>query len=155
MAYDYYRIEPIYHPVMAASRVPCTDLEALLVGEEKTEMFNIFFHLDDERRAFMDRATELFPELICTYSMQSNLEILRRGVDKGSALLALADRLGIPHECTLAVGDSDNDRAMLEKAGVAAVMANGMERVKQLADIVSENDCDHDGVAEIFARLSV
>ena len=71
------------------------------------------------------------------------------------ALLALADRLGIPHECTLAVGDSDNDRAMLEKAGVAAVMANGMERVKQLADIVSENDCDHDGVAEIFARLSV
>ena len=73
LAYDYYRIEPIYHPVMAASRVPCTDLEALLVGEEKTEMFNIFFHLDDERRAFMDRATELFPELICTYSMQSNL----------------------------------------------------------------------------------
>lgn len=65
------------------------------------------------------------------------------------------DPLGIPHECTLAVGDSDNDRAMLEKAGVAAVMANGMERVKQLADIVSENDCDHDGVAEIFARLSV
>ncbi len=53
------------------------------------------------------------------------------------------------------MGDSDNDRAMLEKAGVAAVMANGMERVKQLADIVSENDCDHDGVAEIFARLSV
>ena len=79
----------------------------------------------------------------------------RPRVDKGSALLALADRLGIPHECTLAVGDSDNDRAMLEKAGVAAVMANGMERVKQLADIVSENDCDHDGVAEIFARLSV
>lgn len=34
-AYDYYRIEPIYHPVMAASRVPCTDLEALLAGEEK------------------------------------------------------------------------------------------------------------------------
>ena len=42
LAYDYYRIEPIYHPVMAASRVPCTDLEALLAGEEKTEMFNIF-----------------------------------------------------------------------------------------------------------------
>ena len=75
LAYDYYRIEPIYHPVMAASRVPCTDLEALLAGEEKTEMFNIFFHLDNERRAFIDRATELFPELLCTYSMQSNLEI--------------------------------------------------------------------------------
>jgi len=84
-----------------------------------------------------------------------NIEVTAKGVDKGSALLALADRLGIAHAATLAVGDSDNDRAMLEKAGVAAVMANGMERVKQLADIVSENDCDHDGVAEIFVRLSV
>ena len=75
--------------------------------------------------------------------------------DNIDALLALADRLGIPHECTLAVGDSDNDRAMLEKAGVAAVMANGMEHIRKLADIVSENDNDHDGVAEIFARLGL
>lgn len=84
-----------------------------------------------------------------------NIEVTAKGVDKGSALLALADRLGIPHECTLAVGDSDNDRAMLEKAGVAAVMANGMEHIRKLADIVSENDNNHDGVAEIFARLGL
>ena len=76
-------------------------------------------------------------------------------MDKGSALLALADRLGIPRAQTLAVGDSENDRAMLEKAGVAAVMANGMEHIRKLADIVSENDNDHDGVAEIFARLGL
>lgn len=84
-----------------------------------------------------------------------NIEVTAAGVDKGSALLALADLLGIPHENTLAVGDSENDRAMLEKAGVAAVMANGMEHIRRLADIVSENDNDHDGVAEIFARLGV
>ncbi len=42
-----------------------------------------------------------------------------------------------------------------EKAGVAAVMANGMEHIRKLADIVSENDNDHDGVAEIFARLGL
>ena len=73
----------------------------------------------------------------------------------GESLLALADHLGIPREATLAVGDSENDRAMLEKAGVAAVMANGMEQIRKLADIVSENDNDHDGVAEIFARLGL
>ena len=75
------------------------------------------------------------------------------GVDKGEALLALADTLGIPRAQTLAVGDSENDRAMLEKAGVAAVMANGMPEIKALADLVSEADCDHDGVAELFERL--
>ena len=39
---------------------------------------------------------------------------LQAAVDKGEALRALANRLGVPHECTLAVGDSENDRAMLQ-----------------------------------------
>lgn len=82
-----------------------------------------------------------------------NIEVTAKGVDKGEALLELADLLGIPHSQTLAVGDSENDRAMLQKAGAAAVMANGMPQIKALADIVSEADCDHDGVAELFERL--
>ena len=84
-----------------------------------------------------------------------NIEVTAAGVDKGSALLALADRLGIPHENTMAVGDSENDRAMLEKAGIAAVMANGMPQIKALGDLVSEADCDHDGVAELFRKLGI
>ena len=82
-----------------------------------------------------------------------NVEVTAKGVDKGEAVLALADMLGIPHAQTLAIGDSENDRAMLQKAGVAAVMANGMPQLKQLADLVSEADCNHDGVAELFERL--
>jgi len=77
------------------------------------------------------------------------------GVDKGTGLLALAAHLGIPQKQTLAVGDSENDRAMLQKAGIAAVMANGMPQIRALADIVSEADCDHDGIAELFERLHV
>lgn len=118
------------------------------------EKFCMFFENAEAAEAALPRFYALEGVEVVQGS-PDNIEVTAKGVDKGSALLALADRLGIPHECTLAVGDSDNDRAMLEKAGVAAVMANGMERVKQLADIVSENDCDHDGVAEIFARLSV
>ncbi len=53
------------------------------------------------------------------------------------------------------MGDSDNDRAMLEKAGVAAVMANGMARDAAAGDIVSKADCDHDGVAEILEALRI
>ena len=45
--------------------------------------------------------------------------------------------------------------AMLEKAGVAAVMANGMPQIKALADLVTTADCDHDGVAELFGRLGI
>ena len=45
--------------------------------------------------------------------------------------------------------------AMLEKAGVAAVMANGMPQIKALADLVTTADCDHDGVAEVFETLGL
>ena len=44
-----------------------------------------------------------------------NVEVTAQGVDKGEALLALADQLGIPRSETMAVGDSENDRALLEK----------------------------------------
>ena len=84
-----------------------------------------------------------------------NLEVTAAGVDKGEALLALADRLGIPHEQTMAVGDSGNDRAMLEKAGIAAVMANGMPEIRAIGRLVSEADCDHDGVAELFRKAGI
>ena len=103
------------------------------------EKFCMFFENAEAAEAALPRFYALEGVEVVQGS-PDNIEVTAKGVDKGSALLALADRLGIPHECTLAVGDSDNDRAMLEKAGVAAVMANGMERVKQLADIVSEND---------------
>ena len=95
------------------------------------------------------------PGLEVVQGSPENIEVTAAGVDKGEAVLALADLLGIDRAATLAVGDSENDRAMLEKAGVAAVMANGIPEVKALADYVSQADCDHDGVAEILEKLQV
>ena len=82
-------------------------------------------------------------------------QLRKRREELGMTRLELADRLGVPHESTLAVGDSENDRAMLQKAGVAAVMANGMPEIRALARLVSKADCDHDGVAEILETLGI
>ena len=120
----------------------------------EVEKFCMFFHSAEEARQYLPRFTAIRGVEVVQGS-PDNIEVTAAGVNKGESLLALADHLGIPREATLAVGDSENDRAMLEKAGVAAVMANGMEHIRRLADIVSENDNDHDGVAEIFARLGV
>ncbi len=100
-------------------------------------------------------AVAAIPGIEPTQGSPDNVEATAAGVNKGSALLALAERLGIRQEETLAVGDSENDRAMLAAAGISAVMANGMPAIRETADIVSENDCDHDGVAELFERLGV
>ena len=114
----------------------------------------VFFGSKELADAAMPRFTAL-QDVEVVQGSPENVEVTAKGVDKGEAMLALADLLGIPHENTLAVGDSENDRAMLEKAGIAAVMANGMPHIKALGSLVSTADCDHGGVAELFENLGI
>mgnify|MGYP007075987179 CR=1 FL=1 len=52
-------------------------------------------------------------------------------------------------------GVREHARARRQKAGVAAVMVNGMPEIRALAHLVSKADCDHDGVAEILETLGI
>ena len=78
------------------------------------------------------------------------LEILPSRTDKGSALAKIAGFLGVKREETLAIGDSMNDEAMLRWAGTSVAMANGDQRIKNIAALVTERTNDDDGVAEII-----
>ena len=118
------------------------------------EKFCMFFDTVDQAQEAL-KALEPVEGIELTQGSPENVEVTAAGVNKGSALLALGRALGIQREQILAIGDSENDRAMLREAGVAAVMANAMPSIRSLADLVSRQDCDHDGVAELFERLSV
>ena len=120
----------------------------------EVEKFCMFFDTPEQAQAALPRFRAL-PGTEVVQGAADNIEVTARGVDKGTALLALADMLGIPREATAAIGDSENDRAMLARAGVAAVMANALPEIRALGDIVSTRDNDHDGVAELFERLGL
>lgn len=66
-------------------------------------------------------------------SEPGNIEIFHKSAGKGNALLTLADKLGVPHENTVAVGDSKNDIDMLKKAGLSLAMENAGDEIKALA----------------------
>ena len=119
----------------------------------EVEKFCMFFDTPEEAQAALPRFYALEGAEV-VQGAPDNIELTAKGVDKGTALLALADLVSTG-EATAAFGDSENDRAMLEKAGIAAVMANGMPQIRALADLVSTGDCDHDGVAELFQRLGL
>lgn len=120
----------------------------------EVEKFCMFFDSAEIAQAALPRFRAL-PGVEAVQGSPDNVEVTAQGVDKGTALLALADMLGIPREATAAIGDSENDRAMLARAGVAAVMANALPEIRALGDIVSTPDNDHDGVAELFERLGL
>ena len=78
------------------------------------EKLCVFFETPQQAAAALPRFHAV-PGVEIVQGSPKNVEVTAAGVDKGEALRALADRLGVPHECTLAVGDSENDRAMLQK----------------------------------------
>ncbi|MCF0116117.1 MAG: HAD hydrolase family protein, partial [Erysipelotrichaceae bacterium] len=55
-------------------------------------------------------------------------------------------RNGIPKEEVMVFGDMDNDVGLMEKGGWSVAMLNGCEATKQAADVITEYDCNHDGV---------
>ena len=94
-----------------------------------------------------------FPEVDCFFSCQEYLEVVPRGVHKGSAIKMLCRRLGMDVADSIAAGDAENDLQMLRSAGLGCAMANAVEAVKQAAGYVTTRDNDHDGVAEIVDRF--
>lgn len=105
---------------------------------------------------------ELFPPLLeklgampgleLTSSGADNFEVVARGVDKGRALCLLAWEWGIAPAEIAAVGDSDNDLAMLRAVGCPVAMGNASAEVKAAAAMVTDSN-DGDGVAKALWKL--
>ena len=83
--------------------------------------------------------------LSTTFSSGRYYEFNPTGVDKGSGLRALAEMLGIDVADTIACGDSANDMAMLEAAGVGVVVSNATPDAVAISDYQAKASCD-DGV---------
>ena len=74
------------------------------------------------------------------------LEILDKRVNKGTGVKSLAEVLGIKQEEIMAIGDQENDIAMIEYAGVGVAMDNAIPAVKEAANFVTKSNLE-DGVA--------
>ncbi len=86
------------------------------------------------------------------FSFETYLEIIHRGVDKATALLALGQQLDIAPSEMVAIGDMDNDVAMLHMAVLGIAMGNAPTYVQAEADWVTDTN-NRDGVAVAIERL--
>ncbi|WP_267920325.1 Cof-type HAD-IIB family hydrolase [Macrococcoides caseolyticum] len=76
------------------------------------------------------------------------LEFMNKDVSKGKVLKQLVEKIGIEQSAVMAFGDSNNDKDMLEFAGLGVAMGNANETIKAIADIITD-DHNRDGIANI------
>lgn len=94
----------------------------------------------------------LAPRVSITTTTPDFLEFFDPAAGKGQALVALRERLGLPREAVVAIGDGENDLPLLAEAGLAVAMANGAATTRQAASIVAPSN-DEDGVAVFIEGL--
>ena len=124
------------------------DLDALVAGWDKpVEKFYVPFSGPEVcRQAWADLSQ--LPYFV-TGAGFVDLEVMNPATNKGLALAALCRALGVPAEQVMAIGDSGNDTAMLDFAGVGVAMGNGEDALKQRADLVAPSN-ELGGVADML-----
>lgn len=80
------------------------------------------------------------------------LDILSSDCSKGHALRRWAEQHGVPREQVMAIGDNYNDLEMLEFAGLAVVMGNASEELKQNGWKVTASNAEN-GVAQAVEEI--
>lgn len=139
------------HEHIERTRIVVDDLEDYIrsCGKPVEKTTLNFAYLEDgtclgkaESAAILDR----YPQVEYLSGGFHNWEFTRAGVNKGTGLRFLAEKIGVPMELTMACGDSENDLSMLMAAQVAVAMENAKPAVKEAANYITLSN-DESGVA--------
>jgi len=78
--------------------------------------------------------------------------VLPSGINKASGLTQALNRMGVSPRNAVAVGDAENDHAMLALCGFGVAVANALPALKEKADMVTQGERGA-GVAELIDAL--
>ncbi len=85
-------------------------------------------------------------------SCDRSVDIVAANVTKASGLACLASILDIDIKNTVAIGNAENDIAMVEWAGLGVAVGNASEDLKNSADLVLSLTNDEDCIADFIYR---
>lgn len=94
------------------------------------------------------------PDLTLMSSSIASFEILARDTHKGTAVMKLAEILGIEKEKTAAIGDYFNDYDMLKTVGVPACCGQAPQELKDISEFVSCH-CNNGAVADFLEYIEL
>lgn len=137
--------------LISKTRVPIDNIEEYINDRTKdVGKINIFFPTTEIRNQALEEFK--YMEFDFTYSEPTNIDINRKGSDKGKGLAMLAKYLEIDMSEVMAIGDNYNDIQLLQTAGLPVAMGNAPDDIKALADYVTLSN-DDSGVAYAIKKF--
>lgn len=97
---------------------------------------------------------ETFPEVNFVRWHSLSCDILPKEGSKARGIQKLLDEMNIPMDKTIAFGDGLNDIEMLQTVGIGVAMGNGVDEVKNVADVVADH-VEKDGLAKVMKQLKI
>ena len=126
---------PIREPLDFAARYPDRVITKMTIPE----------------REISPEMTALFADYDLIYN-PTWIEVVPRGCSKAAGMYAMLDEWGIPHDHSIAFGDSGNDLAILTAAGIAVAMPHSPSECLEVATIVAP-PTKEGGVGQVLDRL--
>lgn len=125
-------------------------IEHFMGDRDKLFKINLYSRTIEQREKLLKKINDI--NLTFAYSEVTSIECSPKGISKASGLQYLCEKLQIPIEKTIAVGDADNDIEILKVAGLSIAMGNANTTIKQIADIIV-NDNDNSGCAQVIQQF--
>jgi len=128
--------------------IPITEVGDLLAWLERPPTKLVVVSTSEELDALRPVLGARFGDrLFVAKSLPHFLELASPSISKGSGLAFVAEHLGFTAAETVAFGDGENDRELLEWAGYAVCVENGDDVLKELAAWICPGPED-EGVAQ-------
>ncbi len=135
--------------VLKESLIPCDNVLESLKGKKAEKLHSIYITAENfayYKTVFEKAGVEV------TSSISGNMEINKKGTNKGKGLERLCSALKISLNEVMAFGDEENDIEMLKIVGFSYAVKNASDAVKAAAKYVTESN-DDDGVAVEIEKI--
>ena len=134
-------------------------VEDFMKVEDPRALTVVYLGDKDKLESFDLEAKTKYPDKYSSHVMENItiagalLEVMHPLGSKWLSLEEYSKSKGISREEIIAIGDDNNDIEMIKKAGLGIAMKNASEGVKNVADIITEEDNNEDGVAHILREV--
>ncbi|TDL80789.1 Cof-type HAD-IIB family hydrolase [Peribacillus frigoritolerans] len=130
--------DPLFYPVQFVDSLG----ENLRDEPLSAPKIEVYFSEEHECQEVEKVLSDAFVGITIRVKNPTVLEITAKGVSKENGLRLLGQHLNIMPEEMVAIGDADDDKEMIEMAGLGVAMGNAPNHVKKAADWITRNNDD-------------